>query len=184
MDYLKPSALITLTIMLASCAATRPPQPTHSPASLRVPSGDLISIKRFPYGGPKPDLLYIFKDDYDCYGIEPQPQGSIDELVIERKEFTTVMAQWGATGSASSCVVVHSFLTGGDSEFEVVAAAVDLKSGTCSLEVSSRRDGTWKPVDSYAREPVDPFWPEYGRHCKQGPLFYGSSLLPVPRGSE
>jgi hypothetical protein len=193
MDYLKPSALIPLVVLFAGCAATPPPAESRvsmvpsasSTPPVWVPSGDLITIKRSPHGGSKPNLFHVFKDDYDCFGIEPQPKDSVDELVIERKEITTVLAQWGAAGSASSCVAVHSFITGSESEFEIVTATADLTTGTCSLQVSSRSaGGKWSPVYSYSREPVDPFWPVYGRHCKPETLYHGSSLLPVPRGAE
>lgn len=193
MDYLKPGVLISLVTLFSGCAATPPPAelPVSVVASASttptawVPSGDLITIKRSPHGGSKPNLFYVFKDDYDCYGIELQPDDSVDELVIERKEVTTVLAQWGGTGSASSCVAVHSFITGSESEFEIVTATADLTTGTCSLQVSSRSaDGKWSPVYSYPREPVDPFWPVYGRHCKPESLYHGSSLLPIPRGPE
>lgn len=171
MDVIKSASLLVLFSLLHGCI--------QYPTVLKPPSGDIVTIRHLSKSdwGPK---LVVFQDDYDCYGIEPQaPSNGMDELLIERKPYTTVALSWSTAG-LDTCNVVVTMTTGDTDEFALISEA-SREGDRCSVAVYHREaEGLIRTEAVYPRR-IYPTLLKAVPHCVADPSFRGSSLFVDPR---
>lgn len=171
MDTIKSVSLLVLFTLLNGCI--------QYPTVLKPPTGDIVSIKHLSKSDWSPKLV-VYQDDYDCYGIEPQaPSREADELLIERKLYTTVALSW-TTAGLPRCNLVFTLLTGDIDEFALISEA---SSEDCTVAVYQREAEGFVKIESdrlYQRRFI-PTLVESAPHCVADVSFQGSSLFVDPR---
>ena len=185
MSRIRPFPFAVFAVIAAAGCASRM-------YSDRVPTGDNLIDIEFVNASPKPQVVRVFEDDFDCY--DPTLVTLFDGLTNQHvkakyRPYYSVYMYYQITATvlpyswSSSCEGTFTFPMLPDTDYRV-STQVDPSQKGCSFYVQGKArtsDADWTSVSFEKRIGRAPMVSN-GPFCASETKYRGSSVLPQPRG--